>query len=249
MRNHRLLEAFHTAVQLYEAPDSLSCDDLWHRVQKSIQQESQLLIDPDFFTALPQRLPQISRVEINLKRGQARNELTSFRYDVVLHVGRPVPSLECPWIDWQDKDLNPERLREILTGTQPEMLGVAGIPNSRVQRDVKATRILRSNHRPASVGELRRQLEREQQCAIELEDIWLLEKDLPYRIEVRWSQSEAGLCDVLFRRCDDGKNAKEALKVRFPGEAEVPGRLQIYSNDPLKPRLAEGLVPELRQLA
>ena len=136
VRNHRLLEAFHTAVQLYEAPDSLSCDDLRHRVQKSIQQESQLLIDPDFFTALPQRLPQISRVEINLKRGQARNELTSFRYDVVLHVGRPVPSLECPWIDWQDKDLNPERLREILTGTQPEVLGVAGIPNSRVQRDV-----------------------------------------------------------------------------------------------------------------
>ena len=91
------------------------------------------------------------------------------------------------------------------------------------------------------------QLEREQQCAIELEDIWLLEKDLPYTIEVRWSQSEAGLCDVLFRRCEDGENAKEAGKVRFPGEAEVLGRLQIYSNDPLKPRLAEGLVPELRR--
>ena len=102
VRNYRLLEAFHTSVQLYQAPDSLSCDALWHRVQKNIQQESQLVIDPDFFTALPQRLPQISRVEINLKRGQARNELTSFRYDVVLHVGRPVPLLECPWIDWSD---------------------------------------------------------------------------------------------------------------------------------------------------
>jgi microcystin synthetase protein McyA len=247
VRNYRLLETFHSGVQLYQAPDSLSCDALWRRVQKNIQQETQLVIDPDFFTALPQRLPQISRVEINLKRGQARNELTSFRYDVVLHVGRPVPLLECPWIDWRDKDLSPERLREILNRTQPEVLGLAGIPNTRVQRDVTANRILRSSHRPAIVSELRRQLESEQHCAIELEDIWLLEKDLPYSIEVRWSQTGDGLCDVVFRRCEDGNKAKEAVRVRFPGEVEVLERLQIYSNDPLKPRLAEGLAPELRR--
>ena len=246
VRSYRLLEAFHTGVQLYQSPDSLRCDALWHRVQKNIQQEGQLLIDPDFFASLPQRLQQISRVEINLKRGQVRNELTSFRYDVVLHVGKPVPFLECPWIDWQEKDLNPARLRELLTRMKPEVLGVAGIPNSRIQRDVMATRILRSSYRPASVGELRRQLDHEQQGAIDLEDIWLLEKDLPYRIEVRWSQSDVELCDVLFRRCDDGKNAKEAGRVRFPGEAEIPGRQQVYSNDPLQPRLAEGLAPELR---
>jgi hypothetical protein len=233
--NYRLLETFHTAVEL------------WYRVQKNIQQEGRLLIDPDFFTALPQLLPQISRVEINLKRGQARNEITSFRYDVVLHVGKPVPLLECPWIAWSDKDLSPERLREILNRTQPEVLGVAGVPNSRVQRNVAATRILRSDHQPATVAELRRRLEREPQCAIELEDIWSLEKDLPYCVEIRWTQSEVGLCDVLFRRCDDGKNVKEAGRVRFPGETEILRRPQIYSNDPLQPRLAEGLAPELRR--
>jgi amino acid adenylation domain-containing protein len=246
VRNYRLLETFHTSVELYKAPNSLSCDALWHRVQKNIQQEGHLLIDSDFFTVLPQRLPQISRVEINLKRGQARNELTSFRYDVVLHVGRPVPLLECPWIDWSDENLSPGRLREILDSTRPEMLGLAGVPNPRVQRDV-ANRILRSSHRPATVGELRRQLEREPQCAIELEDIWLLQKDLPYTIEIRWSQSGAELCDVLFRRCEDRNHAKEAGRVRFPGEAEASRRLQTYSNDPLKPRLTEDLVTELRR--
>ena len=249
VRNYQLLEAFHTSAQLYEAADSLSCDALWHRVQKSIQQEGQLVISPDFFTALPQRLPQISRVEINLKRGRAHNELTSFRYDVVLHVGRPVPLLECPWIDWSAENLSLERLREILSRDHPEVLGVAGIPNARVQRDVIASRILRSRNRPATVGELRRQLEGEQQCAVELEDIWSLEKDLPYTIEVRWSQSEAGLCDVLFRRCGDGESAKKAVRVRFPGENTVLGPLHVYSNDPLKPRLAEGLVPRTSSLA
>ncbi|HEX3155252.1 MAG TPA: amino acid adenylation domain-containing protein, partial [Candidatus Angelobacter sp.] len=246
VRNYRLLEAFHTAVEVHQASDSLGCDAVWRRAQKNVQQESRLAVDPDFFTALPQLLPQISRVEINLKRGRARNELTSFRYDVVLHVGRPVPLLECTWIDWRDKDLSPERLREILNRTRPEVLGVAGVPNSRVQRDLAAARILRSSHRPATMGELRRQLEREQQCALELEDIWLLERDLPYSIEVRWSQNDAALCDVLFRRRGDGDHAKQAGRVRFPGEAEVLGQPQTYSNDPLKLRLAEDLVSELR---
>ncbi|HEX5433555.1 MAG TPA: amino acid adenylation domain-containing protein [Candidatus Angelobacter sp.] len=205
-----------------------------------------MLVDPDFFTTLPQRLPQISRVQINLKRGQARNELTSFRYDVVLHVGKPVPLLECTWIDWRDKELNLERLREMVDQNQPEVLGVAGIPNHRIQRDVTAHRILRSSHPPDTIGELRRRLGPEQQYPIELEEIWALEKDLPYTIEVRWSQKSAELCDVLFRRREKSNCVKQAGRVSFPGEAERLGRSQIYSNDPLKPRLAEGLVPELR---
>jgi amino acid adenylation domain-containing protein len=241
VRSYPLLEAFHTSAQLCEATDSLSCDALWHRVQKNIQQEGQLVISPDFFTTLPQRLPQISRVEINLKRGRVHNELTSFRYDVVLHVGRPLPLLQCPWMDWNAENLSLERLREILNRDRPEVLGVAGIPNARVQRDAIASRILRSRHRPATLGELRRQLEREQQCAVELEDIWSFEEDLPYTVEVRWSQKEARLCDVLFRRCE-----KKTGKVRFPGENTTLRPLHVYSNDPLKPRLAEGLAHELR---
>jgi amino acid adenylation domain-containing protein len=246
VRSYPLMEAFHTSAQLCEATDSLSCDALWHHVQKNVQQEGQLVISPDFFTTLPQRLPQISRVEINLKRGRIHNELTSFRYDVVLHVGRPLPLLQCPWMDWNAENLSLERLREILNRDRPEVLGVAGIPNARVQRDAIASRILRSRHRPASVGELRRQLEREQHCAVELEDIWSLEKDLPYTVEVRWSQSEASVCDVLFRSCGDGKSAKKTGKVRFPGENTTLRPLHVYSNDPLKPRLAEGLAHELR---
>ena len=250
VRSHPLLEAFHTSKQLHEASDSLACDALQDRVQEGMHQEVQLAVSPDFFTALPQRLPQISRVQIDLKRGRTCNELTSFRYDVVLHIGRPVPFLECRWMDWSAANLTLECLRDILGRDHPEVLGVAGIPNARVQRAVAASRILCSRHRPATVGDLRRQLQSEQHCPVELlelEDIWSIEKDLPYKIEVRSSQSHAGLCDVLFRRCEDGKRAKHAARVRFPREITDMGPLHLYSNDPLKPRLAEDLARELRR--
>ncbi len=52
---------------------------------RSAADESELVIDPQFFLDLRQRLPKITAVSITPKRGRSRNELTRFRYDVVLH--------------------------------------------------------------------------------------------------------------------------------------------------------------------
>jgi amino acid adenylation domain-containing protein len=246
VRSLELLEVLNTSVQLYQAPDSLSCDALWRRVQKKIREESELVVSPQFFIGLPQRLPQISRVEINLKRGRVRNELTCFRYDVVLHVGKPVPLLECEWLSWKDQGLNLDRLQEILGQEQPDLLGVASVPNSRLHRDATAVRILTSENRPATAGDLRQQVENESLCALELEDIWLLEEALPYRLEIRGSR-EVGACDLLFRKHVPGADTKREMMVRFPWDAVLSDGLEAHVNDPLKPRLAKNLIPELRR--
>ncbi|MGC2694589.1 MAG: alpha/beta fold hydrolase, partial [Candidatus Angelobacter sp.] len=247
VRSYPLLESFHTSVQLYQAADSLACDALWNRVQKDWSEERELAIDPKFFLGLPERIPQIRRVEINLKRDRAHNELTCFRYDVVLHVGEPAPHVECAWLNWKKEALSLERLREILIERQPDLLGVTGMPNARVQKEVKAVGILSSNHRPATVRELRRQLDREQRRGIEVEDVWSMEKDLPYRVEVRWSDSGQGNCDLLFRKVHNGKDLGAQERVKFPGEEKNVSGPAIYSNDPLRPKRSEGLMPELRR--
>ncbi|MGC2743259.1 MAG: alpha/beta fold hydrolase, partial [Candidatus Angelobacter sp.] len=156
-----------------------------------------------------------------------------------------MPLLECEWLSWKDQSLNLDRLREILSREQPALLGVAGVPNSRLQRNAAAVRILTSKDRPATAGDLRQQMENEPLCAIELEDIWLLEQGLPYRLEIRWSQ-EVGACDLLFRKCVPGMDTKLDMMVRFPGDAVVSDKLEAHVNDPLKPRLAKSLIPELR---
>jgi amino acid adenylation domain-containing protein len=245
VRSFPLLESFHASVLLSQAPDSLSCEDFWERVET--RQEGELVIDPEFFTALQQRLPQVSCVEINLKRGRAQNELTRFRYDVVLHVGDPDVQLECPWLDWDTQSLSLDSLREILAQTQPDVLGIGCVPNCRVLRDVAAVRILTSNHCPTTVGELRRELDIEQQCTIDLEDLWVLAEDLQYAIEVRWCRSTARGCDVLFRRkSSDGNGVRAKGFVGFPGETDVLRPLETYANDPLRQRVTDSLVSELR---
>jgi amino acid adenylation domain-containing protein len=88
VRNLQLLEAFHTAVEFYRAPNELSIKDLCQQIQKSIHTEGELLIEPDLFLALKQRFPRITQVQIQLQRGYAHTEMSRFRYDVVLHLDK-----------------------------------------------------------------------------------------------------------------------------------------------------------------
>jgi hypothetical protein len=67
VRSLPLLEIFHTSVQLYQADDSLSINDLRQRIQQRITQEQELVIDPAFFIALKQHLPRIAMSLWNLK--------------------------------------------------------------------------------------------------------------------------------------------------------------------------------------
>ncbi len=62
-------------------------EELRQHVHKHIYEEEELLIDPQFFTDIRGYLPQITDVRIQLRRGHAHNELTRFRYDVILSKG------------------------------------------------------------------------------------------------------------------------------------------------------------------
>src|SRR5262249_39180430 len=100
VRNLALLESFHTAVQLHQASDNVSIKDLSLRVRQRIDEEQELVIHPSFFHSLQQQVPRITDVQIRLKTGRYHNEITQFRYDVILHVGGEVcPQADCEWLD------------------------------------------------------------------------------------------------------------------------------------------------------
>ena len=87
VRHHGLLHLFHSSVQLAHAPESLSLGQLKNRINSAVAREKELVIDPGLFLALQNHVPRVGSVEVLLKRGRSDNELTRYRYDVVLHVG------------------------------------------------------------------------------------------------------------------------------------------------------------------
>jgi non-ribosomal peptide synthetase component F/2-polyprenyl-3-methyl-5-hydroxy-6-metoxy-1,4-benzoquinol methylase/acyl carrier protein len=248
LRSFPLLEAFHTSVQMYESPDTMSCAQVRQRIRSKIRQEGELLIDPEFFVALQQRNPAINRVAIQLKRGRAHNELTLFRYDVILHIGgSPVSSTACEWLDWKKHGLTIVQLQRLLQETGPEILGLTNVPNARLRAVCEAIRILGSDDEPATVGELRAALQGSETTAVEPEDLWSIEQDLPYKVEIRPSSVGADGCfDALFRRTDARGATEYSAVVRFPGQTDVilPGG--NYANSPLEQRATSKLIPQVR---
>ncbi|HZP18128.1 MAG TPA: condensation domain-containing protein, partial [Terriglobales bacterium] len=249
-RSLPLLEAFHTAVQLYQAPDSLSREQLYQRVQKRMSQDEELVIDPGFFHALKHRIPQISRAEMQVKRARHRNEMSEFRYDAVLQVGEDhAAPVDCTWLNWQKERLSLTDLRRRLSEENPEVLAVTRVPNAKVAAAVDALHLLRNSDGPATVAELKPAVQQMSvRNAVEPDDLWALADELSYDVKVSWPAGASDGClNVVYRR-RNGKATDWAMP-SAPGEPNVYGAVDAYANNPMAVAISRNLLPQLRRLA
>jgi amino acid adenylation domain-containing protein len=252
VRNLALLSAFHASVQMYQASPALERSQLQQRVQRTMFEEPELVIEPDFFQALRSRFPQIQEVQIQLTRGQAHNEMTQFRYNVILHkvtqdreslATQPlVPmSLDGSTWDWTN-ELTVAAMHQHLVKAQPQRLAIRGVPNARVMAAVKTAAWLTEAAEPQTVGQMRAALEQLAEPGIDPEAWWNLEQELPYHVNVSWSAVGVDRYDVILQH-QEVKPQKE----RFELEAIAPARpWSTYANQPLQRQLARQLVPQLR---
>ena len=164
VRSLPLLEAFDTSVALAHAAPTQSTETLAADVAKRIERESELVIAPAFFETLAAGEPEVAGLSMELKRGLARNEMTRFRYDVVLRKASPestgiaATGNELPVIDGRSV-LSVADVHAQLMDT-PEGCRIAGLRNARVDRDVAAVAVLhRHGARPATVADLHALLE------------------------------------------------------------------------------------------
>jgi amino acid adenylation domain-containing protein len=240
VRNLKLLEAFHTSVQLHNAPSSLSVRDLRQRIQTQVQQEKELVIDAAFFKQLPKRFPEITGVQVQLKRGQYVNELTAFRYDVILEIsGTQQRSQNDHAYDWRQENGGLERLKQFVDTSRADALTIRNLPNARVSKAVTALNVLRGDDESNSVAELR-DVSRES-AGIDPEQVWALGESLGYVADITWSENDPGSFDVTFRR----PNIAATLDHKDRGDTYPAW--EKYANNPIRSDQARKLEPELRK--
>jgi amino acid adenylation domain-containing protein/thioester reductase-like protein len=244
IRSLPLLEAFHTSIQLSQADDSLSRTQLQQRIQQSLAQEQELVIDPAFFAALKQHLPQISYIQIQPKLGRYENELTKFRYDAILHIEHDVNVVtNCDWLDWRSQQLNLTKLPQLLESNQPELLGIKRIPNARLVANVKAIELLASDESELeTAGEIKTSLQ-SIETGIHPDEIWQLQSELNYAIALSWASSYAdGSYDIFLQKL----SANSPPSLIFPQEKTRLKPWHAYANNPLQGKFTRELVPQLK---
>jgi SAM-dependent methyltransferase len=191
VRHLGLLAVFHGAVQLAKAPPKATVRWLKRKVSLAVEQDRELVIDPQFFLELPASNPRISRAEILLKQGHAHNELTRYRYDVVLHVGETNSAPSRPEAEWKAGDLTVTQLVSRFDAQQLASVNILSVPNRRLASDLDAVRRLWAADDRQSVEDIRRSAAGPTDTGCDPEDFWKL-SDMPARdVRVGWSAHSA----------------------------------------------------------
>ena len=97
VRNLSLLAAFTTGVVCADTTGGADTAAVAReRVRREMLAEQELLLAPEFFVGLPQHLGEIAAVEVQLKAMGALNELSGYRYEVVLWKAPARGAFCCP---------------------------------------------------------------------------------------------------------------------------------------------------------
>ena len=147
VRSLPLLDAFHTAVAVARTAPTASLDALAQAVEQRREREKELVIDAQFFEDFARASDNVDGISIELKHTAMPNEMTAFRYDVVLrkasparHGLRPTP-LGLPAIDGRAFSTLAE-VRDAVADSH-DGCRVFGLRNGRVAREVKLAALLR----------------------------------------------------------------------------------------------------------
>ncbi|HSA52797.1 MAG TPA: AMP-binding protein, partial [Yinghuangia sp.] len=250
VRNLRLIRAFHTAIHVGQAAPDADDASVRAAIERGVLLEKELLIDPDYFAALAEQLPELGGVDLRIKRGHHHNELSRHRYDVVLH-RRPLAADaahldSAPTRAWQAEDPGQlAALAEQLRDEYPASLRVSGIPNARLTGELAAVRVLENG---GGIAEARAALRSDAPVSgvahIEPELLYALGENHGYVVAATWTPGSPGSFDVVFARPDGADTAAFAGTYAVPGARR--GSLAAYTNSPAAGRNAGTLVPRLR---
>jgi amino acid adenylation domain-containing protein len=234
VRNLALQRAFRTSIAARRAVAGTTVGRLRADVQRQLDAEQELCLDPRFFTGLAAILPRVSTVRVMPKRGTAGNELIHYRYDVVLEIDGPA-AVPGEVLDWTTGGLTPVALESRLTDEQPARLVVTGVPNGRLDGDLALLDALTgasgdaplTSVDPGAPG----------RPGVDPGQLWALADRSGYRVELSWAQGRPdGAFDVLLTHAD------ELGPTGYDIAVPMPPRL---ANDPLWHAAAAAALPSI----
>ncbi|WP_411551175.1 amino acid adenylation domain-containing protein, partial [Mycolicibacterium conceptionense] len=221
VRNHSLHSAFQTGVALARTAGA-DPDDIRQWVQRALLGDPELLLAPEFFAVWVSENPSAAGLDIQVKRGESDNELTHYRYDVVIH---KAPAQICsaaaaPAWEWSDC-AGLSGLHVELTLQRPSMVRVNAIPRTGVITDVMTEQALAAG---VPVAEVTVPVD-----SVSPEQLYRLGEAAGYRVAVTWG-AQPGTVDAVFISQQDAAAVRALTDLYLPRTGTR--RRSAYANDP-----------------
>jgi SAM-dependent methyltransferase len=256
VRSFELSQAFYASVELSRAPSQATSGDIRQRAARRMREEAELLVSPGWFKRFSVDSEENVGAAFQLKRGRILNELTRFRYDVVLQTGirgqLPDALEERQW----NAVGSLQTLEEALRARPTSRLVVRSIPNARLDDPLSTLQWVETAPATASVRERLDRSHNLTRQSVDPEDLWRLARETGYVAQVVWAGgAQDGYIDVLFQpdsvepnpvaphwqRVDHAR--PEPWYINSPQENETAGRFVSTLREYLRDRLPEYLRP------
>ncbi|MEN3161413.1 amino acid adenylation domain-containing protein [Tistrella mobilis] len=247
---------FQTSIALHQAPAATPAEALSARIADALAAEKELLIDPAWFLTRAAALPGVAGVDIRLKRGRDRNEMTRFRYDVTLFKGAAraplVPDRRMVWADGPDFPALCARV-----AAEGGRIEILDLPNARTAADMAAADRLDGRH--ATAGDIAAAAAEAARDAVDPETLWSIADEAGVALRITWAEDPA-LMHVLIEPAAAAEDPRPPLwapwrsmparsPINDPLAAGADRRMIRRLRDHLRRRLPEALVPAEIRLA
>ena len=143
IRSLPLLDAFNLYRELSDDASSKGSQLLQHLIRQR-ELEKELVIDPEFFITWKQQNEQVTGVEFRINKRSNENDLSQFRYDVILHVGvNWEKKISLQFINWDKESFSIEKMKQYIEGKDLPPTVIKGIPVPELYKYVQAVKRLR----------------------------------------------------------------------------------------------------------
>ncbi|KAL5364384.1 hypothetical protein BJX96DRAFT_178897 [Aspergillus floccosus] len=255
MRSYAIYDQFQVTKALHSLGKNASKSSMRKSISESVSAETEFLVDPAFFTSLPQRFPDlVHHVEILPKRMRATNELSCYRYAAVIHTVHqncqlPIHEVEqSQWIDFASTGFSRAALRDVLLrSSKTSVVAVANIPHKKSILERHIVEHL-SSEQPEDVTDWLSLLQQEaDRChALMAVDLVELGRETGFRVEIGWGRqfSQKGGLDVIFHNIQPA-DGMERTMFRFPADYEGRPSRQ-FTNAPMLQQRSASIEKGLR---
>lgn len=248
VRSLPLLKALHLSTPWGESAPSAPAGQLLRQIEGRAEREEELIVAPEALYDLAARIPGVTGVSLLPKLGRSRNELTLFRYDVVLHVGGASPAEQpVTVLDWCAEGLTTVGLRELLDAAQRAPLMLSGVPDIRLNVKLRVLNLLDSE-RVRTVGDLTESIQPVLAAPggpVDPAELVTAGQDHGYDVAVRYGRAGVpGTVDAILRPRDPDAPPREPVLPALAPRAGPPD--SSWTNDPVRAARIRLATPHLR---
>lgn len=178
VRDNRLLALFKARLIINKLPDSTSVKDFKWAVDQNVLKEKELCFSPEYFYRLSSLYTEITHIDIQWKQGCYINELTLYRYTVIIYVGIEAEVIEPEWVSWSALNNKHNVLDQLEQGRN--LIAIKNAPNPRLWKE-RLFKMALHNKAINSIGDLPNYAKEEDKESLEINEIISVVKEKGYQ--------------------------------------------------------------------